>query len=62
MTIVAEGVETAEQADAMRRLGVDVIQGYFFSKPLDAGAISGHSAVSGLDFDGRCLKFETFFG
>jgi EAL domain-containing protein (putative c-di-GMP-specific phosphodiesterase class I) len=36
MTVVAEGVETAEQAEAMRRLGVDVIQGYFFSKPLDA--------------------------
>ena len=36
MTVVSEGVETAEQAEAMRRLGVDVIQGYFFSKPLDA--------------------------
>ena len=36
MKVVAEGVETAEQAEAMRRLGVDVIQGYFFSKPLQA--------------------------
>jgi EAL domain-containing protein (putative c-di-GMP-specific phosphodiesterase class I) len=34
MTVVAEGVETSEQAEAMRRLGVDVIQGYFFSRPL----------------------------
>jgi EAL domain-containing protein (putative c-di-GMP-specific phosphodiesterase class I) len=34
MTIVAEGVETAEQTDAMLRLGIDVIQGYFFSRPL----------------------------
>lgn len=40
MTIVAEGVETAEQADAMRRLGIDVIQGYFFSKPLSQAEYS----------------------
>ncbi|MCQ2524244.1 MAG: EAL domain-containing protein [Lachnospiraceae bacterium] len=32
--IVAEGVETAEQIDAMNLLNVDSIQGYFYSKPL----------------------------
>ena len=36
MTVVAEGVETAVQAEAAKRLGVDVIQGYFFSRPLSA--------------------------
>jgi EAL domain-containing protein (putative c-di-GMP-specific phosphodiesterase class I) len=40
MTIVAEGVETAEQAGAMQRLGIDVIQGYFFSKPLSQSEYS----------------------
>jgi EAL domain-containing protein (putative c-di-GMP-specific phosphodiesterase class I)/ActR/RegA family two-component response regulator len=40
MAVVAEGVETSEQAEAVRRLGVDVIQGYFFSKPLNAAQYS----------------------
>lgn len=31
---VSEGVETEEQLDALRKLGVDIIQGYYFSKPL----------------------------
>ena len=31
---VAEGVETQEQYDALRRIGIDRIQGYYFSKPL----------------------------
>ena len=34
LKIVAEGVETKEQLDAMEELGVDYIQGYYFSKPL----------------------------
>ena len=31
--VVAEGVETAEQADVLRRLGCERAQGYFFSRP-----------------------------
>ncbi len=31
---VAEGVETESQLRALRRMGCDVIQGYFFSKPV----------------------------
>lgn len=34
LQIVAEGVETKEQLDAMENLEVDYIQGYYFSKPL----------------------------
>ncbi|PWK31679.1 diguanylate cyclase (GGDEF)-like protein [Actinoplanes xinjiangensis] len=34
MTAVAEGVETAEQADALSRLGYTLLQGYYFSRPV----------------------------
>lgn len=31
---VAEGVETADQAEVLRELGCDAVQGYYFSRPL----------------------------
>ena|GEM_PF-1406050 len=34
LTVVAEGVETAEQSDTLRSLGGDEMQGFVFSKPL----------------------------
>ncbi len=34
---VAEGVETNEQLNALRSLGCVYVQGYYFSKPVDAG-------------------------
>ncbi len=34
--IVSEGVETADQLELMKGMGVDFIQGYYFSKPLPA--------------------------
>lgn len=35
---VAEGVETAEQLAVLEGLGIDYIQGYYFSKPIEANA------------------------
>ena len=32
--VLAEGVETREQVDSLRTMGVDYIQGYLYSKPL----------------------------
>ena len=36
MTVVAEGVETVEQIDVLRRLQCDEIQGYYVSRPVSA--------------------------
>ena len=32
--VIAEGVETAAQVEALRRMGCDMIQGYYFSRPI----------------------------
>ena len=40
LRVVAEGVETREQMDFVREHGCDEIQGYFFSRPLDAEAFA----------------------
>src|SRR6202042_1322249 len=39
MDIVAEGIETAEQANQLRSLGCKYAQGYFFSKPMDQARV-----------------------
>lgn len=36
LKIVAEGIEEKKQADKMHELGVDDIQGYYYSKPVDS--------------------------
>lgn len=39
LRVVAEGVETAEQAAALRDMGCDVLQGYGLARPLTAQAL-----------------------
>ena len=34
LSVVAEGIEEEEELQAMENLGVDFIQGYYFSRPL----------------------------
>jgi diguanylate cyclase (GGDEF)-like protein len=41
MTVLAEGVETAEQVAQLRRAGCGYGQGYFFSRPIDGDAFRG---------------------
>jgi diguanylate cyclase (GGDEF)-like protein len=56
MKVTAEGVETAEQAEVLRRLGCDRLQGYFYGKPdtpegvesLRAGRAATPAAPGGL--------------
>lgn len=35
MSVVAEGVETKEQADFLHSLGCNIMQGYYYSKPIN---------------------------
>lgn len=42
MTVLAEGVESAEQLDLLKASGCDLIQGYFFSRPLSADALESY--------------------
>lgn len=39
--VVAEGVETPGQLAALQALGCDYVQGYLFSRPLDAERVVG---------------------
>jgi EAL domain-containing protein (putative c-di-GMP-specific phosphodiesterase class I) len=40
MQTVAEGVETREQADMLRELGCDTLQGYFIHRPVSAADLA----------------------
>ena len=46
LKIVAEGVETKEQVEEIKRLGIDYIQGFYFSKP-----ISGNDFIKFIEKD-----------
>ena len=48
LTVVAEGVETAEQRDALAQQGCQMFQGYFFGKPMPASQLVALAcAISG---------------
>ena len=41
ITAVAEGVETQQDYDLLRRLGCGLAQGYFIARPMEAAAFTG---------------------
>jgi diguanylate cyclase (GGDEF)-like protein len=43
--VVAEGVETPEQVKVLKGIGCEIIQGYFFSKPVTANEIPALAAT-----------------
>ena len=51
LPVIAEGVETAEQADFLRSIGCDYVQGYLYAHPMPADEYSyllGHSSTAVL--------------
>ncbi|PLT24775.1 EAL domain-containing protein, partial [Pseudoalteromonas sp. MelDa3] len=41
-TVVAEGVETIEQANTLTNIGVSHLQGYYFSKPIEVDFVDAY--------------------
>jgi EAL domain-containing protein (putative c-di-GMP-specific phosphodiesterase class I) len=39
LTVLAEGVETWQQLDLLRRMGCDMAQGFLFSRALPSGEV-----------------------
>jgi diguanylate cyclase (GGDEF)-like protein/PAS domain S-box-containing protein len=42
LTVIAEGVETPEQADVLAALGVNLAQGFYFAPPMAPAALERH--------------------
>jgi EAL domain-containing protein (putative c-di-GMP-specific phosphodiesterase class I) len=42
LTVIAEGVELEQQLEGLRAAGCDQIQGFYYSKPLDAEACADY--------------------
>lgn len=40
--VIAEGVETEEQCEALKAIGCDIVQGYYFSKPITPDEFETH--------------------
>jgi len=51
LDVVAEGVETRAQADALARHGVALLQGYLFARPVPGSLLPGVLAGAGLAND-----------
>ena len=45
LRIIAEGIEEAAQADRLRGLGCELGQGFYFARPVEAGAIEAAMAA-----------------
>ena len=46
LTVIAEGVETAEQAEVLEAMGVELAQGYYFARPMPPDALAAHRYLS----------------
>ena len=53
LRLVAEGVESLQQAVQLRAMGCDELQGYYFSRPLSAPAFEQQVFLGQISFDQR---------
>ena len=51
MHTLAEGVETREQIDFLKKIGCEKIQGYFYGKPMPGHMIHAHLNQKGLQLE-----------
>mgnify|MGYP006297033779 CR=1 FL=1 len=42
--VIAEGIERQAEADCLRELGIDRVQGYLFGRPMAAGELAAAAA------------------
>jgi EAL domain-containing protein (putative c-di-GMP-specific phosphodiesterase class I) len=49
LTVVAQGVETKEQADLLREHACDEFQGFYFNKPMSAREFTALLQVTNRD-------------
>ena len=54
LDVTGEGVETSDQLELLKRLGCDIAQGYFYSKPLSAIALEEIIAEGSASLAARC--------
>ena len=57
MSVIAEGVETIEQADYLRSIGCNYMQGYLFARPMPVGRYEEH--CGSVLKEERLLTLET---
>jgi EAL domain-containing protein (putative c-di-GMP-specific phosphodiesterase class I) len=58
LEVVAEGVETKEELDFLRKHGCDQIQGFLFSRAIDADQLTTLLMLENLPGEGRLGKLE----
>ena len=59
--VVAEGVETEEQFQLLEKMGVDAVQGYYISAPVNADPITVFKIKNGVPLNAEALRFYVVF-
>ena len=60
LQIVAEGVETQEQLEYLHGLGCNLVQGYYFSKPVPAGQIPALAQNGFMHRKNTCTEHQNY--